>query len=264
MQSHSPPVGPPPPATSFLSLPYELRHQIYRLILRSLPRVKPMRGSSPPIHIYCLQNLDPQPLFVHPQVKHEIEALLASHTRIQIPALLDHNDRSTLSAPTQQWLQQSSIEFNCIRVWSELRVPITLDVNVFAGADGLPAVHYRWRWRPCRWRLYSWGLAILGPALPVMIAYLSEGLRNHVAARSGADIGVGELDFLMESMGRFRSWFDVHHRLRSRDSRLSAESYEEKVADLPPYIGDEQRDDFRRRLEWWDGVEAEVRGLKND
>lgn len=258
MQSHPPPpVGPPPP-TSFLSLPFEIRHQIYGLILRSLPRVKPMRHSAT-VPIYCLQNLDPRHLFVHPQIQHDIEALLASHTWIQIPATLDH----PLSAPTRQWLRESGIEFKRVRVWSELPLPIILDVDVLADEDaGLVKVHYRCRWRPCRWRLYSWGLRIIEPALPVMLKYLIGGLREHVGARRGAGVGIGEVDFLMEGMGRFRSWIAVHHRLRSWDSRLPAESHDEATAGLR-WVGDEDKEDFRRRLRWWDDVEAEVRDLKN-
>lgn len=256
-------VGPSPPATSFLSLPFELRLQIYRLILRSLPRVKPMRYS-PTVPIYCLQNLDPRPLFVHPQIQYEIEALLAFHTRIQTPASLGYDEASTLSAPTQQWLHESSIELRRVRVWSELPVPIILDVDILAGAE--LAVHYSWRWRPCRWRLYSWGLAILRPALPVMLTYLADGVRKRVAARGGTGMGTGEIDFLMRGMGRFRSWFYVHRHFRSDNPRLSAECYEEKLAGLRfidvRRAGDKDKDDFRRRLKWWDEVEAEVRGLK--
>lgn len=262
MQSHAALVGAPPP-TSFLSLPFELRDPIYRLMLPLLPRVKP-KLSSPTIPIYCLQNLDPRPLFVHSQIQHEIEALLASHTRIQIPAGLHFT--FLLSNSTQQWLRESSIEFQRIRICSPLPVPVILDVNILV--DGEVAVHYKWRWTRGRLRLYSWGQCILSPHLPVMFKYLAEGLRKRVGARRGTGIRIGEIDFLMESMERFRNWFHVHRRFSNSyfstfksSSRLSAGSYEEELAGLR-YWGDESKEDFRRRLEWWDDVEADVRDLK--
>lgn len=257
MQSHAALVRGPSP-TSFLSLPFELRDQIYRLTLRSLPRVRPMLYSRT-IPIYCLQNLDPRPLFVHPQIQHKIEALLASHTRIQIPESLDIGDKSPLSASTQQWLQESSIEFKRVRVWSGLPVPIILDVNI--SVDGEVAVHHKWCLTGGRWRLYSWGRWILGQALPVMLEYLFEGLRKRVGARGGTGMGIGEMGFLMESMGRFRSWFAMHRQLHSQNSRLPAGSYEDRLAYLC-YLGDEKREGFRQRLKWWDDIEAEVRDLK--
>ena len=91
-----------------------------------------------------------------------------------------------------------------------------------------------------------------------MLEYLVERLRKRVDGRGGAGLGIAEIDFVMESMGRFRSWVAVHRRLRSQDSRLSAASYEGRLADLPVF-GDEDKDEFRRHLQWWDAVEAEVR-----
>lgn len=264
MQSHPPPPAgpaPPPPPTSFLSLPYELRHQIYRLALRALPRVKPMRCRTAAVPIYCLQHLDPRPLLLaHPQVRHEVQALLASHrTRIQIPS---RDGESALSAPTREWLLRSGgIEFERVRVWSELPLPIILDVDVLVDDAGLVTVQHRWRWRPSRWRLYSWGRYMIRPAWPVMLEYLVEGLRKRLGARGGAGVGIGEVDFLMEGMGRFRSWIAMHQLLLSWNARLPAESYEEKIAGLR-WKGDEDKEDFRRQMRWWDGVEAEVRDLK--
>lgn len=256
MQSQPQPVGPPPRA-SFLSLPFELRDPIYRLFLRSLHYVKPMLYD-PRTPIYCLQNLDPRPLFVHPQIQHDIEALLVFHTRIQIPARLSHNHESTLSAPTQQWLQDTGIEFKRVRVWSDLPVPITLDVDVLA--DREPAVKYRWRWRRGKWRLYSWQKIIIEPAVPIMLEYLAQKLRKGVEARGGTGVGIGEINLLMEGMERFHRWVAVHLELRSFNSRLAAASYEGKLAALRWSAG-EKRDEFRRRLEWWDSVEAEVSEL---
>lgn len=253
-----PPLGGSAPPASFLSLPFELRYQIYRLMLRSLPRVQPML-SSPTVPTYCLQNLDPRPFFVHPQIRHDIEAILASHTRIQIPPLLDRNGKSTLSASTQQWLQESKINFKRIRVWSGLPVPIILDMNILVDAE--VAVHYKWRLKPGRRRLYTWGRWLLEPALPIILQYLAEGLRKRVGARGGKGVGIGEIDFLMGTMDRFREWFSVHRILRSDNSRLSARSYEKVLADRR-YWGGENREDFRQRLEWWDDVEAEVKDLE--
>lgn len=257
MQSLSP-MGDSPPPASFISLPFELRYQIYRLMLRSLPRVQPML-SSPTVPTYCLQNLDPRPLFVHPQIQHDIEAILASHTRIQIPPVLDNDGKSTLSASTQQWLQESNVEFKRIRVWSALPVPIILDMNILVDAE--VAVHYKWRLKPGQWRLYTWGRWLLTPALPLIFQYLAEGLRKRVGARGGTGIGIGELDFLMETMDRFRKWFSVHRSLRSDNSRLPARSYEKALADRR-YWGNDNKEDFRRRLDWWDHVEAEVKDLE--
>lgn len=264
MHSHPPSLLDPQPPTSFLSLPLELRHQIYCLALRALPRVKPMRHSAT-VPIYCLQHLDPRPLLsAHPQVRHEVQALLASRqTRIQIPA---HGGESALSAPAREWLLGSGgIEFERVRVWSELPLPIILDLDVLVDDAGLVTVQHRCRWRPCRFRLYSWGLNLIEPAWPVMLEYLVEGLRKRLGARGGAGVGVGEVDFLMEAMGRFRGWIAVHRQLRSRsrNSRLPAESYEEEIAGLR-WVGDEDKEDFRRRLKWWDGVEAEVSDLKTE
>lgn len=257
MQSPPPLDGPRPP-TSFLSLPFELRDQIYRLALRSLPRIRPML-SSPTVPTYRLQGLDPRPLFVHPQLQHEIEALLASRTRIQIPPWFGVGGEPDLSDSTLQWLREGTIEFRRIRVWSGLPLPIILDVDVLAGAE--VAVRYKWRLTGGRWRLYSWGRHILEPALPVMFDHLVEELRRRVGARGGTGVGIREIEFLMESMGRFRDWFGVHRRFRSRESRLSAGSYEGELDGLR-YSADENKEDFRRCLEWWDGVEAEVRDLK--
>lgn len=90
---------------------------------------------------------------------------------------------------------------------------------------------------------------------------MAEGLRKRVGARVGKGIGIGELDFLMETMDRFREWFSVHRDLRSDESRLPARSYEKALADFRPWE-DTSREDFRRCLEWWDDVEAEVKDLK--
>lgn len=275
MQS-PPPVGPPLPPTSLLSLPYELREQIYRLILRSLPRVKPMRHTRT-VPIYCLQNLDPRPLFVHPQVQHDIHALLSCHTRIQIPATLGHDGKSTLSGPTQAWLRESSTEFRRVRVWSDLPVPIILDLDVDvvpsadadadADADASPddpavvvQVHYSWRFRPCLFRLYSWGRCILPPAVQVMLAHLASGLQRSVSARGGTGVGAGEIEFLMGDMDRFRRWVDVHRLLRSGEARLPAEAYEEVA--VWRWVREDEREKIRGLLRWWDGVEAEVRELE--
>lgn len=254
----SPPLDGPRPPTSFLSLPFELRDQIYRLILRSMPRVRPML-SSPTVPTYCLQALDPRPLFVHPQIQHEIEALLASRTRIQIPPWLGAGGEPDLSDSTLQWLREGTIEFRRVRVWSGLPVPIILDVDVVAGAE--VAVRYKWRLTGGRWRLYSWGRRLLEPALPVMFKYLAGGLWRRVGARGGSGVGAGEVEFLMDCMGRFRDWFGVHRRLSSRDSMLPAGSYEGELDGLR-YSGGESKEGFRRCLEWWDGVEAQVRDLK--
>lgn len=262
MQSHPPPVGPPPPATSLLSLPYELREQIYHLILRSLPRVKPMLYSAT-VPIYCLQNLDPRPLFVHPQIQHDIQTLLACHTRIQIPAMLGHDDKSLLSGPTQAWLRESGIEFRRVRVWSDLPVPIILDLDVVLAdddEDDLTVLHFSWRFRPCLFRLYSWGRCILPPAVRVILAYLAEGVRRRVNARGGVGLGAGEIEFLMGDMDRFRRWVDVHRLLRSGEARLPAESYEEVA--VWRWVREDEREKIRGLLRWWDGVEAEVRELE--
>lgn len=257
MQSRLPLEASRPP-TSFLSLPFELRDQIYRLALRSMPRVRPML-SSPTVPTYCLQGLGPRPLFVHPQIQHEIEALLASRARIQIPPWLGVGGEPDLSEWTLRWLREGTVEFRRVRVWSGLPLPIILDVDVLAGAE--VEVRNKWRLTGGRWRLYSWGRRILEPALPVMFDYLSEGLRRRVGARGGTGVGITEIEFLMESMGRFRDWFGVHRRFRSRESRLPAGSYEGELDGLR-YSGGENKEDFRRCLEWWDGVEAEVRDLK--
>lgn len=267
MQSHLAPVGPPPPPTSLISLPYELREQIYRLILHSLPRVKPMLHTRT-VPIYCLQNLDPRPLFVHPQVQHDIHTVLACHTRIQIPAMLGHDDKSLLSGPTQTWLQESGIEFRRVRVWSDLPVPIILDLDViFADADAEAAepaavvqVHYKWRFRPCLFRLYSWGRCILPSAVRVMLAHLASGLQRSVSARGGTGVGAGEIDFLMGDMDRFRRWVDVHRLLRSGEARLPAEAYEEVA--VWRWVREDERESIRGLLRWWDGVEADVRELE--
>lgn len=262
MQSHLAPVGAPPPPTSLLSLPYELREQIYRLILRSLPRIKPMRHTRA-VPIYCLQNLDPRPLFVDPQIQHDIHTLLACHTRIQIPAILGHDGESTLSGPTQAWLRESGIEFRRVRVWSDLPVPIILDVDIVLADDGandLPVVHYKWRFRPCLFRLYSWGRCILPPAMRVMLAHLASGLRRRVRARGGTGVGAGEIEFLMGDIDRFRRWVDVHRLLRSGEARLPAEAYEEVA--VWRWVREDEREKIRGLLRWWDGVEVEVGELE--
>jgi hypothetical protein len=259
MLPHTAPVDAPPP-TSFLSLPYELREPIYRLILRSLPRVRPVL-SSPTIPMYSLENLDPQPFFVHPQIKHDIEQLLASHTRIELSGRFD-----VLGASTQQWLRESSIEFKRIRICSPFPVPIVLDMNVLV--DGEVVVHYKWRWTAARRQLYSWGRSILAPRLPFISEYMAEGLRKRVGARGGKGVGIEEINFLMDSMYRFGNWFHVHRRFRNSyfssvwksSSRLPAASYEEELTGLQ-YRGVESKEDFRRALEWWDDVEAEVEDL---
>lgn len=224
------------------------------------------------VPIYCLQNLDPRPLFVHPQIQHDIQALLACSTRIQIPAILDRDGKSTLSAPTQAWLRDSGIEFRRVRVWSDLPVPIILDLDVdvhtgaAADADaGEPAaaavqVHYSWRFRPCLFRLYSWGRYILPLAVRVMLAHLAEGLRRRVSARGGIGVGTGEVEFLMGDMDRFRRWVDVHRLLRSGEARLPAEAYEEVA--VWRWVREDERECIRGLLRWWDNVEAEVRELE--
>lgn len=161
-------------------------------------------------------------------------------------------------------------------MWSDLPVPIILDLDVdvlavAADDDGTDAddtaaaaavvqVHYSWRFRPCLFRLYSWGRCILPPAVQVILAYLAWGLRRRVSARGGSGIRDGEIDFLMEGMDRFRSWVAMHRRLRSCDVRLPAECYEEDARWR--WVREEERRGFRRLLRWWDDVEAEVRGLK--
>lgn len=138
-------------------------------------------------------------------------------------------------------------------------MPIILDMNILVDAE--VAVHYKWRLKPGQWRLYTWGRWLLTPALPIIFQYLAEGLRKRVGARGGRGIGIGELGFLMETMDRFRKWFSVHRDLRSDESRLPARSYEKALAAFR-YWKDDGREDFRRCLEWWDDVEAEVKGLE--
>ncbi|KAI3392664.1 hypothetical protein diail_5304 [Diaporthe ilicicola] len=95
-----------------------------------------------------------------------------------------------------------------------------------------------------------------------MFKYLAQGLRKRIGARDGAGVGIEEITFLMESMEWFRNWFQVHRRFRNAyfrteepSSRLTAASYEEELAGLR-YQGDENKEGFRRCLEWWDDVEA--------
>lgn len=256
MQSHHALAGSLPP-TSFLSLPFELREQIYRLTLRSLPHVRPMLYS-PTIPIYRLHHLDPRPLFVDPQIQHDIEALLVSHTRILIPLSLGHDNVSPLTAATEQWLRETSIEFKRIRVWSAA-LPIILDVNIVTDAE--VTVQYKWRYTHGGRRMNLQNYKITYPTLPVIFRYLVEGLRKRIGARGGTGIGIEELDFWMGSMKRFFEWYQLHRRLRASDPRLSAGSYESEFDNLY-YRENETKEDLRRHLEWWDGIEAEVRGLK--
>lgn len=93
-----------------------------------------------------------------------------------------------------------------------------------------------------------------------MLAHLAEGLRRRVSARGGTGVGAGEIDFLMGDMDRFRRWVDVHRLLRSGEARLPAESYEEVA--VWRWIREDEREKIRGLLRWWDGVEAEVRGLE--
>lgn len=158
-------------------------------------------------------------------------------------------------------------------MWSNLPVPIILDLDVDVrtnsddDAEASPddpaavvQVHYKWRFRPCLFRLYAWGGWILPPAVQVLLAYLNEGLRKRVRARGGTGIGAEEIDFLMGGMDRFRSWFAMHRELRSGNARSPAECYKEEDAGWR-WVREEQRRGYRRLLRWWDGVEAEVREL---
>lgn len=253
MQSHQPLGGSLPP-TSFLSLPFELREPIYRLILRSLPRIRPMLYN-PIIPIYRLQHLDPRPLFVHPQIQHDIEALLVSHTRILIPLSWGWNNESPLGGPTETWLRETSIEFKRIRVWSS-GLPIILDLNTVTDTE--VEVHYRWRYTPGGRRLNLQDYKITHPTLPIMFRYLAEGLRKRIDARGGTGIGIEEIEFWMKSMSRFFAWYQLHRRLDASNPRLSAVSYERKLDSLYN-IENEDKEDLRRHLEWWDDIEAEVR-----